>query len=132
MNKQVKAQDVKAAADVVVKDADAAAKAAKEALAAQQLLELAETIKRVKAAQEKYASYGQEQVDEIFRAAALAAETGISTLLAGVLLNRGIDNREKVEEFLHPEKWDYHDPYLLPDMAAAVKQIGRASCRERV
>ncbi len=73
MNKQVKAQDVKAAADVVVKDADAAAKAAKEALAAQQLLELAETIKRVKAAQEKYASYGQEQVDEIFRAAALAA-----------------------------------------------------------
>ena len=45
------------------------------------------------------------------QAAALAAETGISTLLAGVLLNRGIDNREKVEEFLHPEKWDYHDPY---------------------
>ena len=31
------------------------------------------------------------------QAAALAAETGISTLLAGVLLNRGIDNREKVK-----------------------------------
>ena len=60
------------------------------------------------------------------QAAALAAETGISTLLAGVLLNRGINNREKVEEFLHPEKWDYHDPYLLPDMAAAVKRIRQA------
>ena len=60
------------------------------------------------------------------QAAALAAETGISTLLAGVLLNRGIDNREKVEEFLHPEKWEYHDPYLLPDMAAAVKRIRQA------
>lgn len=67
------------------------------------------------------------------QAAALAAETGISTLLAGVLLNRGIDNREKVEEFLHPEKWDYHDPYLLPDMAAAVKRIRQAiDSREQI
>ncbi len=60
------------------------------------------------------------------QAAALAAETGVSTLLAGVLLNRGIDSKEKVEEFLHPERWEYYDPYLLPDMAAAVQRIRQA------
>ena len=34
---------------------------------------LEETLKRVRAAQRKYASYSQEQVDAIFAAAALAA-----------------------------------------------------------
>ena len=37
------------------------------------LAELEETLARVKAAQKKYASYSQEQVDAIFKAAALAA-----------------------------------------------------------
>ena len=60
------------------------------------------------------------------KAAALAAETGVSPLLAGVMLNRGIDSREKAEEFLHPERCEYHDPYLLPDMAAAVKRLRQA------
>lgn len=60
------------------------------------------------------------------KAAALAAETGVSHLLAGVMLNRGIDSREKAEEFLHPERCEYHDPYLLPDMAAAVKRLRQA------
>ena len=41
--------------------------------AAKQLQELNETIAKVKAAQTKFATYTQEQVDDIFRAAAIAA-----------------------------------------------------------
>ncbi len=57
----------KATAEVV----DDAALKAKQALAEKE--ELDEIIATVKAAQQKYATYSQEQVDEIFRAAALAA-----------------------------------------------------------
>lgn len=67
------------------------------------------------------------------QAAALAAETGVSRLLAGVMLNRGIDSKEKAEEFLHPEKVNYHDAYLLPDMAKAVRRIRQAiDAREQI
>ena len=44
-----------------------------KAEAEKQLQELNETIARVKAAQSKYATYTQQQVDDIFRAAAIAA-----------------------------------------------------------
>ena len=57
------------------------------------------------------------------KAAALAAELGVSALLAGILLNRGIDNAAAAREFLHPEEREYYDPYLLPDMDKAVKRI---------
>lgn len=70
---------------------------------------------------------------DLQQAAALAAETGVSRLLAGVMLNRGIDSKEKAEEFLHPEKVNYHDAYLLPDMAKAVERIRQAiAAREQI
>ena len=37
------------------------------------------------------------------KAAGLAAELGVSTLLAGILLNRGIDSAAAARDFLHPE-----------------------------
>ena len=58
--------------------------------------------------------------------AALASAAGVSHLLAGIMINRGIDTAEKAQVFLHPEKSPYHDPYLLPDMAKAVKRIRQA------
>ncbi len=60
------------------------------------------------------------------RTAELAAELGISQLLAGALINRGIDTKEKGEIFLHPERFEYCDPYLLPDMDKAIKRIADA------
>ena len=57
------------------------------------------------------------------RTAELAAKLGISQLLAGALINRGIDTREKGEIFLHPERFEYCDPYLLPDMDKAIERI---------
>ena len=53
-------------------------------------------------------------------AADLAKKLNISTLLAGILISRGVDTKEKGELFLHPEKIAYCDPYLLPDMRQAV------------
>ena len=53
----------------------------------------------------------------------LAKKLNISPLLASILLSRGIDSREKGELFLHPERIEYCDPYLLPDMRLAVDRI---------
>lgn len=67
------------------------------------------------------------------KAALLAAELGVSPLLAGILLNRGIDNAVAAREFLHPEAREYYDPYLLPDMDKAVKRIRSAiEAREQI
>ena len=64
---QKKADVAKKAAAPVVDDAAKAAAAEKEAK------EFAELIAKVRAAQKKFSTYTQEQVDKIFRAAALAA-----------------------------------------------------------
>ena len=53
----------------------------------------------------------------------LAKKLNISPLLASILLSRGIDTKEKGELFLHPERIEYCDPYLLPDMRLAVDRI---------
>ena len=67
------------------------------------------------------------------KTAALASAAGVSQLLAGILLNRGIDTPEKAEIFLHPERKAYYDPYLLPDMAEAVERIKAAiDAREQI
>lgn len=65
--------------------------------------------------------------------AALAAELGVSQLLAGILLNRGIDSAAAARDFLHPESREYYDPYLLPDMDKAVRRIRAAiEAREQI
>ena len=67
------------------------------------------------------------------KVAGLAAELGVSMLLAGILLNRGIDSAAAARDFLHPEAREYYDPYLLPDMDKAVKRIRAAiEAREQI
>lgn len=53
----------------------------------------------------------------------IAERHNISSLLATVLLNRGITDEKDVEVFLNPTRKDFHDPYLMPDMKKAVKRI---------
>lgn len=63
----------------------------------------------------------------------LADELKISPLLAGILLNRGIEDANEAQEFLHPEQRPYYDPFLLPDMDRAVKRIRAAvEAREKI
>jgi single-stranded-DNA-specific exonuclease len=62
------------------------------------------------------------------RAAAreLAAQTGISPIIAQLMLLRGINTGEAAKRFLNPVLSHLEDPFLLTDMAKAVDRISRA------
>lgn len=48
-------------------------------------------------------------------------------LLQKLLLNRGIKTEEETQRFFYPDAArDFHDPFLMKDMARAVKRIGQA------
>lgn len=52
----------------------------------------------------------------------LAKEYGLSTLMAKVLLARGISDRETIDLFLNSQR-DLYDPFLMKDMDKAVDRI---------
>lgn len=57
---------------------------------------------------------------------ALAAEAGISPILARLLWRRGITSADEARRFLHPERNGFYDPFLMKDMDKAVARIRRA------
>ncbi len=56
----------------------------------------------------------------------LAAQAGVSPLLAQCLLNRGLSEPEAIGRFLQPRLKNLCDPFLLPDMESAVTRLLRA------
>jgi single-stranded-DNA-specific exonuclease len=56
----------------------------------------------------------------------LSRELGISSVLAQVLLNRGLNSADEAEKFLNPEVKDFLDPYSFSDMHKAVSLIRKA------
>ena len=60
----------------------------------------------------------EKQIDEAL-AASLAANGGISLPLAQILIGRGVDTPQKLDEYLHPSLSALHDPFLLRDMKKA-------------
>lgn len=50
----------------------------------------------------------------------------INTMLAGILVNRGVINEEQVRIFLNPTRNDFYDPFLMPDMNIAIDRILKA------
>jgi single-stranded-DNA-specific exonuclease len=56
----------------------------------------------------------------------LASQLKISPLLAQCLLNRGHSEISAIENFLSPRLKNLTDPFLLPNMAAAVERLFRA------
>ncbi len=56
----------------------------------------------------------------------LAAQLDLAPLLAQCLLNRGISEPSVVQHFLSPRLKNLADPFLLPNMAAAVERLLRA------
>lgn len=64
---------------------------------------------------------------------ALQAELGITSLTAAILVSRGYDTPAEADIFLNPSLDQLHDPLLLPDAEAAVREIMLAKDRgERV
>ena len=53
----------------------------------------------------------------------IASKYGLSMLVAGILVNRGITQEEQIKIFLNPTRKDFYDPYLLQDMEIAVNKI---------
>ncbi len=76
--------------------------------------------KREKVWNELFA-FGDEQRDAAIRD--MARQLGTSELFAILLYNRGHCSAEEAERFLHFEQTDFHDPYRLADMEAAVERI---------
>lgn len=62
----------------------------------------------------------QEDIARVMR------DNNISETVASLLLGRGLSSHEDIQEFLHPSIEHMHDPFLLPDMKAAVLRIRRA------
>src|SRR2546421_4348369 len=56
-------------------------------------------------------------------AKSLATELQITPLLAQCLLNRGLSDPEAIQRFLHPRLKQLADPFLLPNMEAAVARL---------
>src|SRR5437868_6329198 len=59
-------------------------------------------------------------------AQSLAAALGIGTLAAKVLVRRGLGDPAAARRFLKPSFDEFHDPFLLRDMSAAVDRLVRA------
>ncbi len=64
---------------------------------------------------------------------AIAEATGLSLPVAALLCRRGIDTPTAAKRFLYPGPEQLHDPFLLPDMTAAVDRIKKAvASREKI
>lgn len=56
----------------------------------------------------------------------LSAEVGIDKVLAGLLVNRGVETFEQARAFFRPSLDDLHDPFLMKDMDVAVERLHKA------
>ena len=62
----------------------------------------------------------KEKVDEVSK------KYNINKLLATILVNKGIVDKEKVEVFLNPSRNNFHNPIEMPDMEVALERIIKA------
>lgn len=56
----------------------------------------------------------------------LSAELGIDSVLAALLVQRGVDTFEQARAFFRPELSSLHDPFLMKDMDKAVDRLDKA------
>lgn len=56
----------------------------------------------------------------------LVNKYNINELLATILVNRNITEKENIELFLNPTRADFYDPFLMKDMEVAVDRIIKA------
>lgn len=62
----------------------------------------------------------EEKVEKISK------EFNIGKLVATILVNKGLEEKQEIEKFLNPTRNDFYNPYLMPDMEIAVNRIIKA------
>lgn len=60
----------------------------------------------------------------------LSHQTSLDPLIIQLLINRGLNNKEEIDNFLNCELGTLFDPFLLKDMDKAVKRINQAINRK--
>lgn len=71
--------------------------------------------------------YGRQlNGEERLSAEKIAAACGISPDTARLLFCRGFDTKEKVREYLNPDKRGFHNPFMLRGMKEACERVRRA------
>jgi len=60
----------------------------------------------------------------------ISDKANIPKLIAKVLLNRGIDDCEKIRKFIDPSVEDLYDPFLMKDMDRAVERMKTALAKK--
>ncbi len=63
---------------------------------------------------------------DLFQLASFARELHVPEIIAGTLLNRGVDTFEKARSFFRPEISLLHDPFTMCDMEKAVDRVVNA------
>ncbi len=56
----------------------------------------------------------------------LTKKYGINEILARILVNKGLTQKEEIDLFMNPTRKDFHDPFLMPDMKIVVDRILKA------
>ncbi len=56
----------------------------------------------------------------------LAKALNVDTIIASLLIQRGIETYDQAKKFFRPELEDLHDPFLMKDMDLAVQRIEKA------
>ncbi len=67
-----------------------------------------------------------KEVPDLEKTSSLATDLNIDSVLASLLLQRGISTFEKARSFFRPSVEDLHDPFLMKDMDLAVERIDEA------
>ena len=71
--------------------------------------------------------YSEEQLNSIN---SLAASCGLLPDTVKILYARGIDDKEKIERFIHPSREHFVSPFKMSGMSDAVRLITRARDEE--
>ncbi|MGM9675006.1 MAG: single-stranded-DNA-specific exonuclease RecJ [Bacteroidaceae bacterium] len=75
-------------------------------------------------------SYEQASPEQLECAKELANNLGISPILSGFLIKRGIHTAQEAKRFFRPQLTDLHDPFLYTDMDIAVTRLNEALGRK--
>ena len=67
-----------------------------------------------------------KDIPDLEKTTTLASALSIDSVLASLLLQRGIDTFEKAKGFFRPALEDLHNPFLMKDMDLAVARINKA------